>query len=131
MQKQTIKAIQAQVSETAQLVDDSYRLDLSIKENKKVLDGHKKKLKALAIKEGKSSFSGEIGKVEFSNLTKTEIEPRDLYKLLVDIEQEDLFFDLVSVKVGAAKERIGDMLLGEIWKQTVIKNNTVKFKKGK
>jgi len=58
MQKQTIKNIQAQTNETAQLVDDSYRLDLAIKENKKVLDSAKKKLKALAVKEGKSSFSG-------------------------------------------------------------------------
>jgi len=43
--------------------------------------------------------------------------------------QEYLFFELVSVKVGATRERIGDMLLESIWKQTVVKNNTIKFKK--
>jgi hypothetical protein len=79
--------------------------------------------------EGKSLFSGELAEAVFSNDTKTEIDPKDLYNLLIELGQEDAFFDLVSVKLGAAKERIGDMLLERVWKQTVKKNAKLKFKK--
>jgi len=129
MQKQ--KQIQVQVSDIVQLVDDSFRLDMSIKENKKVLDKNKGKLKQLALIEGKKSFSGELGECQFSNTTQTEIAPRDLYNLLVEVGQAELFFDLVTVKLDGARARIGDMMLEQIWKQTVKTNNTIKFKKVK
>jgi hypothetical protein len=45
--------------------------------------------------------------------------------------QKELFFELVSVKIGATRERIGDMLLEGIWKQKVTKNSILKFKKVK
>jgi len=104
---------------------------MSIKENKKVLDKNKGKLKQLALLEGKKSFSGELGECLFSNTTTTEIDPKDLYNLLVELDQVDLFFDLVTVKLGDARARIGDMMLEQIWKQTVKTNNTIKFKKVK
>lgn len=131
MQKQKNKQAQAQISDIVQLVDDSFRLDMSIKENKKVLDKNKGKLKQLSLLEGKKSFSGELGECQFSNTTTTEIDPKDLYNLLVELDQVDLFFDLVTVKLGDAKARIGDMMLEQIWKQTVKTNNTIKFKKVK
>lgn len=131
MQKQKNKQAQAQISDIVQLVDDSFRLDMSIKENKKVLDKNKGKLKQLALLEGKKSFSGELGECLFSNTTTTEIDPKDLYNLLVELDQVDLFFDLVTVKLGDARARIGDIMLEQIWKQTVKTNNTIKFKKVK
>jgi hypothetical protein len=96
-----------------------------------VLDANKGKLKKQALIEGKSLFSGELAEAVFSNDTKTEIDPRELYNLLVELDQVDLFFDLVTVKLGDARARIGDMMLEQIWKQTVKTNNTIKFKKVK
>jgi hypothetical protein len=81
--------------------------------------------------EGKGSFSGELAEAIFSNSTTTEIEPKDLYNLLAEMGQKELFFELVSVKIGATRERIGDMLLEGIWKQKVTKNSILKFKKVK
>jgi hypothetical protein len=104
---------------------------MSIKENKKVLDKNKGKLKQLALIEGKKSFSGELGECQFSNTIQTEIAPRDLYNLLVEVGQAELFFDLVTVKLDNTRTRIGDMMLEQIWKQTVKTNNTIKFKKVK
>ena len=129
MQKQKTKQKQAQKQDLIQLIDDSYILDTEIKEKKKVLEANKGKLKKAAIAEGKNSFSGELAEAIFSNDTKTEIDPKDLYNLLVEIGQEDAFFDLVSVKLTDVRARIGDMLLESIWKQTVRKNAKMKFKK--
>lgn len=131
MQKQKQKQTQAQKQNLVELIDDSYRLDFEIKEKKKVLDGNKGKLKQLATREGKTKFEGELGLCEFSNNTTTEIEPEDLYNLLVELGQEDAFFGLVSVKLTDARARVGDMLLESIWKQTVKKNAKIKFKKVK
>jgi hypothetical protein len=129
MQKQKTRQKQEQKQDLAQLIDDSYMLDVELKEKKKVLNANKGKLKKQALIEGKSLFSGELAEAVFSNDTKTEIDPKDLYNLLIELGQEDAFFDLVSVKLGAAKERIGDMLLERVWKQTVKKNAKLKFKK--
>ena len=129
MQKQKTKQKQEQKQDLIQLIDMSYILDVEIKEKTKVLKGNKEKLKHQAIIEGKTSFSGELGDAIFSNDTKTEIDPKDLYNLLVEIGQEDAFFDLVSVKLTDARSRIGDLLLEGIWKQTVKKNAKIKFKK--
>jgi hypothetical protein len=129
MQKQKNKTKQVQKQDLVQLIDDSFMLDLEIKEKKKVLDANKGKLKQRALIEGKGSFSGELAEAVFSNDTKTEIDPKDLYNLLVEIGQEDAFFDLVSVKLTDTRERVGDMLLESIWKQTVKKNAKIKFKK--
>jgi hypothetical protein len=96
-----------------------------------VLDANKKKLKQQTLIEGKSVFSGELAEAVFSNSTKTEIEPEALYNLLAEMGQKELFFELVSVKIGATRERIGDMLLEGIWKQKVTKNSILKFKKVK
>ena len=131
MQKQMIKQaqVQAQKSDLIQLVDESFVLDLEIKEKKKVLDANKGKLKALSIKEGKSSFSGELGKVDFSNSTSTTIDPKALYALMVEMGIAESFFDLVKVQIGDAKAKIVEMMLESITSQTVTKNNTLKFKK--
>jgi hypothetical protein len=129
MQRQKNRQKQGQKSDLIELIDDSYRLDMSIKENKKVLDKNKGKLKQLATIEGKGSFSGELADAVFSNDTTTEIDPKALYDLLVEMEQEDAFFDLVSVKLGDARAKVGDMMLEQIWKQTVKKNAKIKFKK--
>ena len=131
MQKQMIKQaqVQAQKSDLIQLVDESFVLDLEIKEKKKVLEGNKTKLKSLSIKEGKSSFAGELGQVDFSNSTSTTIDPKALYDLMVEMGIEDSFFDLVKVQIGDAKAKIGEMMLESITSQTVTKNNTLKFKK--
>jgi hypothetical protein len=131
MQKQKTTQKQTQKQDLAQLIDTSYILDTEIKEKKKVLDANKGKLKKQALIEGKSLFSGELAEAVFSNDTKTEIDPRELYNLLVELDQVDLFFDLVTVKLGDARARIGDMMLEQIWKQTVKTNNTIKFKKVK
>ena len=131
MQKQRVKQaqVQAQKSDLIQLVDESFLLNIAIKEQEKVLEANKMKLKALSIKEGKSSFAGELGKVDFSNSTSTNIDPKALYDLMVEMGIEDSFFDLVKVQIGEAKAKIGEMMLESITSQTVTKNNTLKFKK--
>lgn len=131
MQKQMLKQAQAQAqkSDLIQLVDDSFLLNIAIKEQEKVLEANKRKLKALSIKEGKSSFSGELGKVDFSNSTSTNIDPKALYALMVEMGIEESFFDLVKVQIGDAKAKIGEMMLESITSRTVTKNNTLKFKK--
>ena len=129
MQKQKTRQQQTQKQDLVQLIDDSYMLDVELKEKKKVLDANKGKLKQQALIEGKSLFSGELAEAVFSNDTKTEIDPKDLYNLLVEIGQEDAFFDLVSVKLTDARARVGDMMLEQIWKQTIKKNAKLKFKK--
>lgn len=129
MQKQMIKQAQEQKSALIQLVDDSILLNIAIKEQEKVLEANKMKLKALSIKEGKSSFAGELGKVDFSNSTSTTIDPKALYTLMVEMGIEDSFFDLVKVQIGDAKAKIGEMMLENITSQVVTKNNTLKFKK--
>jgi hypothetical protein len=131
MQKQKTRQKQEQKQDLAQLIDTSYILDTEIKEKKKVLDANKGKLKKQALIEGKSLFSGELAEAVFSNDTKTEIDPKDLYNLLVEIGQEDAFFALVSVNLTDARARIGDMLLEGIWEQAVKKNAKLKFKKVK
>ena len=131
MQKQKTRQQQTQKQDIVELIDTSYILDTEIKEKKKVLDANKAKLKQQALIEGKSVFSGELAEAVFSNSITTEIEPEALYNLLAEIGQEELFFELVSVKIGATRERIGDMLLEGIWKQKVTKNSILKFKKRK
>jgi len=127
MQKQKNK--QKQVQDIVELIDSSFILDTEIKEKTKVLKSNKETLKKLSISEGKSSLSGELIDVTFSDTTKTEIDPKKFYNLLVEIGMSGAFFDLISVKLGGARERIGDMALETIWDQTTTKNSTMKFKK--
>jgi hypothetical protein len=129
MQKQKNKQKQKQVLDLVQLIDNSYILDIEIKEKKKVLETNKDKLKDLAKIEGKNSLLGDLGECSFSDTTTTEIDPEAFYKLLVELELDHEFFSLVTVKITDAKAKIGEMALSTIWKQETKKNNTIKFKK--
>ena len=129
MQRQKQKSKQVQKQDLVQLIDDSYIIDTEIKEKKKVLDANKAKLKQTALIEGKARLSGELIDVVFSNDTTTEIDPKEFYDLLVDLGMEAAFFDLVSVKIGDARKRVGDMALETIWDQTTKKANKISFKK--
>jgi hypothetical protein len=129
MQRQKIKQKQTQKQDLVELIDTSYLLDVEIKEKKKVLDTNKAKLKQTALIEGKTKLSGELIDVVFSNDTKTEIDPKKFYDLLVELGMEAAFFDLISVKIGDARKRVGDMALETIWDQKTKKANKISFKK--
>jgi len=129
MQKQKNK--QKQVQDIVQLIDESYILDTDIKAKKKVLDANKKELKKTALKEGKSMLSGELIDIALSDETKTEIDPKELYALLSDMGMQNAFWDIISVKIGDAKKRVGDMVLEKIWKQSTKKKSKLTFKKRK
>jgi len=129
MQKQKTKQKQVQTQNIIELIDNSYIIDTELKEKKKVLDTNKAKLKQTALIEGKTKLSGELIDVAFSNDTKTEIDPKKFYNLLVELGMEAAFWDLITVKVGDARKRVGDMALESIWQQTVKKNNKISFKK--
>ena len=129
MQKQKNK--QKQIQDIVQLIDESYILDTDIKAKKKVLDANKKELKKTALKEGKSMLSGELIDIALSDETKTEIDPKELYALLSDMGMQNAFWDIISVKIGDAKKRVGDMVLEQIWKQSTKRNSKLTFKKRK
>jgi len=129
MQKQKNK--QKQVQDIVQLIDESYILDTDIKAKKKVLDANKKELKKTALNEGKSMLSGELIDIALSDETKTEIDPKELYALLSDMGMQNAFWDIISVKIGDAKKRVGDMVLEKIWKQSTKKKSKLTFKKRK
>jgi len=129
MQKQKNK--QKQIQDIVQLIDESYILDTDIKAKKKVLDANKKELKKTALKEGKSMLSGELIDIALSDETKTEIDPKELYALLSDMGMQNAFWDIISVKIGDAKKRVGDMVLEKIWKQSTKKKSKLTFKKRK
>lgn len=129
MQKQKNK--QKQIQDVVQLIDESYILDTDIKAKKKVLDANKKELKKTALKEGKSMLSGELIDIALSDETKTEIDPKELYALLSDMGMQNAFWDIISVKIGDAKKRVGDMVLEKIWKQSTKKKSKLTFKKRK
>ena len=131
MQRQKTKQKQTQKQDLVELIDTSYLLDTEIKEKTKVLKGNKEKLKHTAIVEGKTKLSGELIDVVFSNDTKTEIDPKKFYDLLVELDMENAFWDLISVKIGDARKRVGDMALETIWNQTTKKANKISFKKRK
>ena len=129
MQKQKNK--QKQIQDIVQLIDESYILDTDIKAKKKVLDANKKELKKTALNEGKSMLSGELIDIALSDETKTEIDPKELYALLSDMGMQNAFWDIISVKIGDAKKRVGDMVLEKIWKQSTKKKSKLTFKKRK
>ena len=129
MQKQKNK--QKQIQDIVQLIDESYILDTDIKAKKKVLDANKKELKKTALKEGKSMLSGELIDIALSDETKTEIDPKELYTLLSDMGMQNAFWDIISVKIGDARKRVGDMVLEQIWKQSTKRNSKLTFKKRK
>ena len=129
MQKQKNK--QKQIQDVVQLIDESYILDTDIKAKEKVLKANKKELKKTALKEGKSMLSGELIDIALSDETKTEIDPKELYTLLSDMGMQNAFWDIISVKIGDAKKRVGDMVLEQIWKQSTKRNSKLTFKKRK
>jgi len=129
MQKQKNK--QKQIQDVVQLIDESYILDTDIKAKEKVLKANKKELKKTALKEGKSMLSGELIDIALSDETKTEIDPKELYALLSDMGMQNAFWDIISVKIGDAKKRVGDMVLEQIWKQSTKRNSKLTFKKRK
>ena len=126
-QKQNQKQVQS--SDLEQKIDTAYMLDTEIKEKKKVLDGVKEELKAVAQGEGKKSLSGELAEVSFIGETQTNIDPKDLFTLMVDLDMEDEFWKLVKVNITDAKEKLGELSLDSIASRNVKEYAKMKFKK--
>jgi hypothetical protein len=126
MQKTKQKTKQKQ--ELVQLVDESFFLDTEIKEKSKMLNLNKDKLKEIATAAESESISGELGECRFSSDTRTEIEPRALFNLMVDMGMEEDFFSLVSVKVADTRKKLGEMMLTDIEKTTIKPYNRITFK---
>lgn len=129
MQSLKVKQKVSQVQDIKQLVDASYMLDTEIKAKKKALDINKDRLKKIATSEGKAGYEGDLSQCLFSDSTTTEIEPKQLYDLMVEMDMADAFFDLVKVNITDAKARIGELMLSDIWQQKTQKNAKLSFKK--
>jgi len=126
-QKQNQKQVQS--SDLEQKIDTAYMLDTEIKEKKKVLDGVKKELKAVAQGEGKKSLSGELAEVSFIGETQNEVNPKDLYIIMEELGMGDAFWDLVKVKLGDAKSKVGELALDSIMTSEYNEYAKMKFKK--
>ena len=120
---------QEQKQDLSQQIDTAYLLDVEIKEKKKALDKSKGKIKAEAIREGGKTLSGDIAEVVFSDETQTNIDPKDLFTLMVDLDMEDEFWKLVKVNITDAKEKLGELSLDEIASRNVKEYARMSFKK--
>ena len=120
---------QEQKQDLSQQIDTAYLLDVEIKEKKKALDKSKGKIKAEAMREGGKTLSGDIAEVVFSDETQTNIDPKDLFTLMVDLDMEDEFFKLVKVNITDAKEKLGELSLDEIASRSVKEYARMSFKK--
>lgn len=110
-QKQDQKQDQEQKQEIEQKVDDGYFLDTEIKEKTKILKSKKSDLLDFAKQTGHTELTGYESKVVFSNETKTSIDPRKLFTIMTELGMQDAFFDCVNVKVGEAKQKVGEIHL--------------------
>ena len=126
-QKQNQK--QEQKQDLSQQIYTAYLLDVEIKEKKKALDKAKGSIKSTAIKEGAKSLSGDIAEVVFSDETQTNIDPKDLFTLMVDLDMEDEFWKLVKVNITDAKEKLGELSLDSIASRNVKEYARMSFKK--
>ena len=120
---------QEQKQDLGQQIDTAYLLDVEIKEKKKALDKSKGKIKAEAMREGAKTLSGDIAEVVFSDETQTNIDPKDLFTLMVDLDMQDEFFKLVKVNITDAKEKLGELSLDEIASRNVKEYARMSFKK--
>lgn len=116
MQKQSQKQAQkqGQKQDLTQIVDEGYRLDAEIKAKTKALNTKKKTIKEANKTLEQSEIVGETGRVIFSDDTKSYIDPEKLWELCEGLGQKDLFFELVSVRITDAKQRLGEMFTDKI-----------------
>jgi hypothetical protein len=105
---------QKQEQAIEQKVDQAYALDTEIKEKTKVLKAKKSDLLDFAKTAGVKKLEGNEGQVSFSDETKTVIDARKLFDLMTELGMQDAFFDCVSVKVGEAKQKVGEIHLEAI-----------------
>jgi len=131
MQKQDQKQSQKQEQkqDLTQIVDEGYRLDAEIKAKNKALEAKKKKIKETNFSLEQKEIVGEVGRVVFSDDTKSSIDPKDLYALCEQLGQKDLFFELVSVKITVAKQRLGEMFIDKIIETEYKPLSKMSFKK--
>ena len=128
-QTQKTKQTQKQRQELTQTIDNAFSLDLEIKQKKKLLDSQKADIKEYAKSVGEKELHGEFGKVEFSDEAKGYINPKELYKLMVDLGMEEDFFNLVKVNLTDAKSKLGETILSEVLETNYTKFAKMKFKK--
>lgn len=126
-QKQGQKQVQS--SDLEQKIDTAYMLDVEIKEKEKVLKAAKQELKKVAQGEGKKSLSGELAEIIFSDETKNHVDPKDLYIIMQELGMEDSFWDLVTVRLGDAKSKVGELALDSIMTSEDNEYAKMKFKK--
>ena len=127
--KQKTKQKQEQAQDIEHVIDEAYALDLEIKQKEKLLKQRKAELKAFAQKTGQKVLDGNEGRVEFSDETRTQIDPFALWKLMQELGMEQDFFNLVGVKVADAKNKVGELHLNEIAEQSYNEYAKMKFKK--
>jgi len=115
--------------EIESMVDEAYALDLEIKQKEKLLKQRKAEIKAFAQKTGQKTLEGNEGRVEFSDETRTSIDPFALWELMQELSMEQDFFNVVNVKVTDAKNKVGELHLDDIAEQSYNEYAKMKFKK--
>ena len=111
-------------SEIVSLIDETCLLDAEIKEKIKILDENKKKIREYAAENDLEEIAGDLGRIEFSSETKTEIDVMDLYNRMIELNNEAEFFNLVKVNITAVKSKLGNLITEDI-----SKNETKRFAK--
>ncbi|MFW6145426.1 MAG: hypothetical protein ACOC4Y_01375 [bacterium] len=127
--KQKTKQTQEQHQDIEHVVDEAYALDLEIKQKEKLLKQKKEELKSFAKKTGQKTLEGNEGRVEFSDETRTSIDPFALWELMQELGMEKDFFNVINVKVTDAKNKVGELHLDGIAEQNYNEYAKMKFKK--
>lgn len=91
----------------SEVVDRAYDLIHQIKPLSTELDELKTRLKEHGRKYKQSEISGEKATARFAAVPKYSCDAKALYEALKDAGQEELFWDIVNVKVAALKDAMG------------------------
>lgn len=91
----------------------------------KILDSFKKFFKEIG-KAGEH-FEGDIGYIDLMGRAASTVEPEKLKKLLVSLDREGEFLDMVTVKVADVRTKLGTVLFDKIAKTVPNASITVKI----
>lgn len=117
------------LSELAKMVDDGCRINMKIKALEKELDPIKSSLKAEAKKRNKTEILGTEGAmVKVTPSGGATVKPEHFAEKVEALKLgDDVFYDNVTVKLGDARDVIGEIHFNAIAKPFTVPFNVVKF----
>lgn len=112
----------------AKMVDAAFDVKQELEDLQEEFDDYKRRLREEAKKLNVNELSGTVAIAKVGPTSSTDCEPLALHGLLKKLKRENEFFDLVSVKITAAKDAIGKTLFGEVSRTTSEPYKRVSFK---